>query len=187
MRQLIEQIKTRCQVSPEMEQLISQYFVREEIAKNTFILSDGQLCRKLYFMDQGLVRTFYYHQDKEITSWFYSETNFFASWYSFYAQEPGYEYIETLEDCVVYAISYQKFQSLLAAFAEFQVFGRLLAEEQVSFIDMYSKGYMFLSAKDKYKLLTEYFPNIELRVKLGQIASFLGISQETLSRIRAGK
>jgi hypothetical protein len=52
---------------------------------------------------------------------------------------------------------------------------------------MYSKGYMFLSAKDKYQLLNEYFPNIELRVKLGQIASFLGISQETLSRIRAGK
>lgn len=187
MKELIQQINARHGISDNTTKLVRQSFEREEMSKNTFILSDGQLCRKLYFMDKGVVRTFYYHQERDISSWFYLENSFFTSWYSFYSQQPGYEYIETLENCVVYSISYNKYQQLLAASPDFQVFGRLLAEEQVAFIDVYSKGYMFASAKDKYKSLLGYFPNIEQRVKLGQIASFLGISQETLSRIRAGK
>lgn len=151
------------------------------------VLSDGQTCRKLYFLEKGTLRTFYYHMERDITSWFYKEGNLMSSWYSFYNQTPGFEYIETLEDTTLWAISYQKYQQLLQRSFEFQQFGRLLAEEQVAFIDYYSKGYMFLSAKEKYNLLIAHFPDIELRVKLGHIASYLGISQETLSRIRAGK
>jgi len=110
-----------------------------------------------------------------------------SSWYGFYKQETSYEYIEALEDCSVYAIEYHDYKKLIEVYPKFERFSRLLAEEQLAFIDLYSKGYMFMSAKEKYDLLLSNIPNIELRVKLGYIASFLGISQETLSRIRSSK
>ncbi|OJJ19078.1 hypothetical protein BKI52_19880 [marine bacterium AO1-C] len=187
MEKLIQSITTRTKLSPNTIKHMQDYFIKEEVPKNTLVLSDGQTCRKLYFLERGTLRTFYYHMERDITSWFYKEGNFMSSWYSFYNQQPGFEYIETLEDTVFWSVSHQKYQQLLQASFEFQQFGRLLAEEQVAFIDYYSKGYMFLSAREKYNLLIEYFPDIELRVKLGHIASYLGISQETLSRIRAGK
>lgn len=187
MENLIKSIVSKVKLPPKDIKLVEQSFVKEEISKNTLILSDGQTCRKLYFLEKGTLRTFYYHQERDITSWFYHEGHFMSSWYSFYNQQPGFEYIDTLEDSVLWSLSYQKYQQLLVSSFEFQQFGRLLAEEQVAFIDYYSKGYMFLTAKEKYHLLIDYFPDIELRVKLGHIASYLGISQETLSRIRAGK
>lgn len=187
MEKLIEAVMARTKLLPDTIQAIRDFFVKEEIPRNTLVLSDGQTCRKLYFLEKGTLRTFYYHLERDITSWFYKEGNFMSSWHSFYNQQPGFEYIEALEDIMLWSISHQKYQQLLQTSFEFQQFGRLLAEEQVAFIDYYSKGYMFLSAKEKYQLLIEYFPGIELRVKLGHIASYLGISQETLSRIRAGK
>ena len=92
-----------------------------------------------------------------------------------------------LEDGTLLEISYEGMQDLYAQFARFERFGRVLMEEHLAFIDHFSRGYMFLSAKERYQQLLISFPDIELRVKLGQIASFLGISQETLSRIRSGK
>ena len=63
-------------------------------------------------------------------------------------------------------------------------FGRMLAEEQLAAIDDYSRGFALLSAKEKYESLLSFFPDVTQRVNLGYIASMLGITQETLSRIR---
>lgn len=187
MESLVKQISLKVNLSPQLKQAIEAAFVCEEIPRKVQLLKEFQYCQKLYFLAKGTVRTFYYHNEKEITSWFYNEHTFFSSWYSFYTQQASFEYIETMEDCLVYSIHYEKYQKLLEQYAHFERFGRLLAEEYTAFIDQYSKGYMFLSAKEKYQLLLDYFPDIELRVRLGDIASFLGITQETLSRIRAQK
>jgi len=87
----------------------------------------------------------------------------------------------------LFSFEYYDYKKLIETYPKFERFSRLLAEEQLAFIDLYSKGYMFMSAKEKYQLLLSNIPDIELRVKLGYIASFLGISQETLSRIRSSK
>lgn len=185
MENLMQQIATKINISPTLKISIQDSFVREEFPKKKQLLKEFQYCRKLYFLEKGTVRTFYYHEAKEITSWFYKEGQFIASWYSFYTQNPSFEYIETIEDSILYSIEYDDYQKLLDQDTSFERFGRLLAEEFTAFIDQYSKGYMFLSAKEKYNLLLSYFPNIELKVKLGDLASFLGITQETLSRIRS--
>jgi len=74
---------------------------------------------------------------------------------------------------------------LLKTDPAFERFGRILMEEQLAFIDYYFKGVLFMTAKEKYSLLLSYFPDITQRVNLGHIASFLGITQETLSRLRS--
>lgn len=169
-----------------LDEILSQ-FETQIVKKGTLILEAEVTCRELYFVNRGTARTFAYTSEREVTSWFYPEGNFLTSWYSFLQQQPGFEQIQALEECEMEVISYTNLMALYNEYPEFERFGRLLAEEQLAFIDYYSRGYLFLSAKERYQLLLDYFPDIELRVKLGQIASYLGISQETLSRIRSGK
>ncbi len=184
MKNLLAQISKAVLVSAELEAAIEAAFRKEQIRKQDCILKEYDHVRKLYFIDEGLLRTYYIHDGKEVTSWFYSENQFITSWHGFYRQVASHEYIEALVDCTVFSIEYIKYQQLIDTFQKFERFSRLLAEEQLAFIDSYSKGYLYMSAKDKYDHLLSYVPDIELRVKLGHIASFLGISQETLSRIR---
>lgn len=181
---LLQNIRSKIQLNKALEDAIVERFQRQVFPKNELLLREHSYCRRLYFLEQGTVRTFYTEKGKEISSWFYKEGLFFTSWYSFYRQQPSFEYIETLEESIICSIDYFNYQQLLERFPAFERFGRLLAEEQTSFIDYFSKGYNFMSAREKYDLLLSMFPDVTMRVNLGQIASFLGISQETLSRIR---
>jgi len=187
MKKLIAHFRTLIPVSLELETAIYNSFHRKEVQKKEILLREYRHVRKMYFIDTGMFRTYYYHNDKEITSWFYYENQFLTSWHGFYKQEVSYEFIEAVEDCTVFWIDYFAYKKLIEEYPKFERFARILAEEQLTFLDIYSKGYAFMSAKEKYQLLLGYFPDIELRVKLGYIASFLGISQETLSRIRSSK
>ncbi|MGB0523313.1 MAG: Crp/Fnr family transcriptional regulator [Flammeovirgaceae bacterium] len=187
MEELISFIQQTNNTSREAAKLIVENFEPEVIPKKSIILKEHQYCRKLYFIKKGLVRTFYYFQGNDVSSWFYSEGYFFTAWFSFYSQKPSIENIQALENTEVLSINYTAYQKLLNQHPSIEHFGRKLAEGQLAFIDEYSKGYMFLSAQDRYRMLIEYFPDIELRVKISDIASFLGITRETLSRIRAKK
>lgn len=187
MQSLLQEISTRCLITPKLQEHITSYFEVEEIKQGEIVLTQGSKANYLYFIEKGLLHNYYYHNGKQISSWFYKENQFITSWYSFYTQQHSYEEIESLEDCVLYKISYSNYQKLITDFPAFGNFARVLAEEMLSFLDQFSKGWSFLSAKEKYQLLLSYFPTIELRVKLGYIASFLGISQETFSRLRAQK
>ena len=187
MESLLQEFASRIKVTDEVKQLITTSFQYEEVPAKTILLNNGDYCRKIWFIEKGILRTFYDHEDMEVTSWFYIENQTCSSWYSFFSQQVTYESIEALEDCQLYSIGYQDYQRLLSEHHMLERYGRLLAESQLSFLDSYYKAYQFLSAKERYDLLVGYIPNIELRVKLGYIASFLGISQATLSRLRAGK
>lgn len=184
MQNLLQEIGNKCFLSPELQQQIISVFEEKKIKKGDKILNQGNKANYLYFIESGILHNYYYHDGKQVSSWFYHENQFITSWYSFYAQKQSFEEIECLENCILYQISYKNYQKLIADFPAFGNFARLLAEKMLTFLDEFSKGWSFLTAKEKYNLLLTYFPDIELRVKLGYIASFLGISQETLSRIR---
>lgn len=184
MQSLQDYIQTKIHLDADLIKALEENFVLKNFPKNTFLLKEHQYSKNLFFIASGTVRTFYYHKEKEVTSWFYREDQFFTSWYSFYTQQPSFENIQVLEDATIYSIDYFNFQKLIEANPKFERFARLLAEEQTAGIDHFSKGFLFMSAKEKYELLLSLFPDITLRVNLGYIASFLGITQETLSRIR---
>ena len=185
MQNLIQFVGTRCYVDSELRQRLHEDFELVETSPGDILLKHDRFANQLFFIEQGLIHNYYYHDGKQVSSWFYTEYQFVTSWYSFYSQKPGFEEIECLENCTLHAISFEKYQKLIADFPSFGNFARLLAEEMLAFLDYFSKSWSFLSAKEKYDLLQKHFPHIEQRVKLGLIASFLGISQETLSRIRS--
>lgn len=174
-------------MTTQLSDAIKARFERIEFKSGDLINDGNSVIRHLYFLESGTVRTFYYHDGKDVTSWFYIENNFFTSWYSFLQQDAFSEPIEALEDCVAYRISKADLDQLYSDHHEFESFGRRLLEESLSFIDYFYKGHGFVSAKEKYDALIAIYPDITQRAKLGHIASYLGISQETLSRIRGRK
>lgn len=188
MEDVLKYLRLRTEVPSELDQAIQAKAVKEQLGKKEVIARANQVCRKLYFISSGCIRSYYYGKnDKQVSSWFYEEQQFVTCWSSFYSGQTSFEYLETVEDCELYSIDASDFQELIRNYPAFERFARLLVEEQLVFLDTYFKGYMFLSAKERYDLLLSYFPGIELRVGLGHIASFLGISIETLSRIRSHK
>lgn len=185
MQKLLQYISERAFLSPDLHKSILTCFKLKETKKGEKLLAENTRADYLYFVEEGVLHNCYSHDGRQVTSWFYAENQFVTAWTSFYAQKQGAEEIICLEDCRLYYISYSDYQRLIADYPAFGNFARLLAEEMLVIIDEFSRGWSFLSAKEKYQLLHSYFPQIELRVKLGLIASFLGISQETLSRIRS--
>ncbi|UTW61691.1 Crp/Fnr family transcriptional regulator [bacterium SCSIO 12741] len=186
MSELLGYIEERVSLNAEERDAVVSAFKPVSGAKNEVIIKANQTARYLYFIQKGLIRTYSETDTREITSWIYPEGLFATGWYSFLRQEPSPEYVQCLEDCELMAISHEQLQSLYKSYPNLDRFGRLLMQEQFAFLDYFSRGYYFLSAREKYELLLSYFPEIELRAKIGHIASMLGISIETLSRIRSG-
>lgn len=156
----------------------------KEFSKATFLLEHGKTCRHLYFLKSGFVRSFYYQDGKEITSWFAFENEPVTSMYSFITQKPSFETIEVLEDSILYAVSYDNLQMLFKNYPEFNLIGRLLTEKYYIELEERTMSLQFETATERYKKIIELQPQLLQKASLGMIASYLGISQETLSRIR---
>lgn len=151
--------------------------------KNEFILKEGQRCNMIWFLNTGMVRKYELHDGKEITSWIHTETDTFTSLQSYGQDIPCNESIQACEDTEVIGISKNNSQKL-AKHPQFLTFSNALMEQQFILIDKHTRTLNKLDAKGKYDYLAQIAPEVIKRAKLGHIASILGITQETLSRIR---
>lgn len=161
--------------------------VQKEVPKGHMLLEQGQICRYLYILDKGFARGFYSQGGKDISLWFAFEGDMLASLYSCVTQKPSYTNIEMLEDSVISGLSYAQLNELYRNYPEFNLIGRLITEQYFIELEERTLSLQFQSASDRYQRLIERYPQLLQRAPLGHIASFLGISQETLSRIRAKK
>lgn len=172
-------------LSKSLEQQIKSVSKNITIAKGKNILNKGERCGHLYFVEEGLVRGYYYEEEKEITHWFAREGEFATGFYSFISREPSYEYIQALEDCKLVQVSHAALQELYSKFPETERLGRLITENYYLKLEDRLLSIQFKSAKERYHNLLSQNPKLLQRAPLGQIAAYLGITQETLSRIRA--
>lgn len=170
---------------PEELDDITSHFEKETVKKNSILVKEGQICSKLYFIEKGVGRSYYLKEDgKEITQWFFIENKFMSSVESFFQQAPSLYYLEMLEDSVVYSISRENIDLLFARYHNMERFGRLLSTEMLTRVVDKLNALQFQTAKERYDYMLTEFPNISTKVPLGYIASYLGMTQETLSRIR---
>ena len=170
----------------------TNHYLREHlkelsIEKKRFLLKQGHVCQNIYFVSKGLPRCFYVINDKEINSWFMKESDVIISVDSFFNQTQSYENIQALEDCIVYFITYNELQFLYNNFYEFNFVGRILTEKYYQLSEQRLYSLRMRRAVEKYKFLMSYFPQIIQRVPSKHMASYLSVSEETLSRIRAVK
>lgn len=151
------------------------------------LLREGSLCNKMYFLAAGLVRGFYYKEGKELTSWFAAENDIITSMSAFIKQETSKENIEALEDSTLYYLSYCQLQKTYEKYPELNRLGRLLTERYYIELEEHTLSLQFRSATERYQDFVLSKSNLLQRVPLKYIASYLGISQETLSRVRTKK
>lgn len=150
-----------------------EIFVRAGIGVNT-----------VFFVEKGLCRLFYYKDDKEVTSWFAFENTTITT-LSFLAQTPNDEYLQALETSTLIAVPYAELQKLYVRYPAIERVGRTQLEKITLQLGQRLKSLQFYTAKERYQELLYAFPSLPQRVPQHYIASFLGITPETLSRIRA--
>lgn len=158
-----------------------------EILKKDFILKEGQVCHNIYFINKGLLRCFYTKNNKEVNSWFMREGDVIISVESFFNQWESKENIQALEDCLLFYIDFQELQYAYQTFPDFNSIGRILTEKYYQLSEQRLYSLRMQRAHEKYQFLINHFPEIIQRVPLKYIASYLGITEETLSRIRSQK
>ena len=140
----------------------------------------------LYLVQSGILRSYYYVDGKDVTAHFALEYGIIGAADSIIKNKPSRYFIESLENSRVYILDYRGMESFLDQHPHLERLARKFS--QSLYIDLVERleGMTFLSAKEKYNHLLTRYPGITQRAGLGHIASYLGITQETLSRVRAG-
>jgi len=185
MQQLLSHITAYHSLSEDAENALHHCFTKITLAKNEYLLSEGKVCRNLYFLEKGALRGFYNLDGKEITHWFGFENDFVTSFHSFITGEAAVENIQLLESCTLWAISKETLTELFNRHHDIERLVRIAYEKYYIRLEERYVNAQFKSAKELYENLLLQTPYILERVPLGFIASYLGISQETLSRIRS--
>ena len=153
--------------------------------KKTILLKEGDVNNHICMVISGLVRSYYLNEGKEITSRLMDEGFIITSWISFYTRKPGNEFIETLEDTTLSCVHYNDIQQLYEEFPEFNVIGRKQVEYSFYMSELRTRMLRKHTAEEKYRFFLENHPNLLQRVSLKHIATYLGMNEETLSRVRS--
>lgn len=172
-------------LSAEVKDALQDCFVKMEFYKNDFLLQQGNICRYLYFVEKGALRGFYNLDGKEVTHWFGFENDFVTSFHSFITGTAAVENIQFVEYSVLWALPKEKMLSLFDRFHETERLVRIIYEKYYIRLEDRFVNAQFKTAAERYESLLTHTPHILTRVPLGYIAAYLGITQETLSRIRS--
>lgn len=165
-------------------EMFSPYFQQIEIPAKSILLQEGKVSKTMYFIEKGCLRTWINHDGKEITTQFFFEGDSVSSIESFSTNRPSLYNIESLESCVLQTISQKDFNTMVEdspkikrAFEE-HLFRRLFQTQRLFF------SYLKNSPQQRYEELIAKYPHIVQRVPQHYIASYLGITSVSLSRIR---
>jgi len=159
-------------------------FKRQEVPAKTILLQEGQISRTMFFIEQGCLRTWANNDGREITTQFFFEGDKVSSIESFRTNQPSLYSIESIEPCILQTISQQDFQHALDDLPELKkelqehLFKRLLSSQKTFY------SYLKNNPQQRYEELIEEYPHILKRVPQHYIASYLGITPVSLSRIR---
>ena len=169
---------------PLAESIVS-HFDYKIIPKNTLILKTGEICENYMFIHKGIMRSFIFDSEgAEITTNFYTKNHVVIEPASFFNRSVSRENIQTLTDCAVWFVDFQKMNQQFNHYPEHREFGRRLLVQ--SMVELKDKMLLLQTetAENRYYLLTKQNPEILKYVTLKQIASYLGVTDTSLSRIR---
>jgi len=174
-------------LSPQAEAAIVAVAEPFSAAKGTMLQTDAAPPRFLYFMRSGAAHLYFGRGKRKVTTWLAIDTYMITTIDSLTHAEDTRENIEMLEDGELLRISFEDLHRLYDEFHEIERLGRRLTTYYFGVMNRKMHRNYFLTAKERYDQLLEEHPEVAWRIPLGIIASYLGISQETLSRIRNPK
>jgi CRP-like cAMP-binding protein len=174
-------------LSADCQKELSELAVIKTYDKPTIIVKEGQYADKTYFFAKGCARAFYLKDGKDITDWFAFEGDFINSIVSFFNNVPSPHYIEVLEPSVLLEFSRDNVFNLTEKYLDFERLSRVAITKTMLQLQQRVVDIQFETAQQRYDSLIKIRPDMTLRVPLTHIASYLGITLETLSRIRNPK
>jgi CRP-like cAMP-binding protein len=182
---LLEAFGDMARLPADAMELFMSIVERKECLKKQLLQEAGCHANHVYFIEKGIARTFYYRDGKDITYWIAAENEFAGAMASFFNRTISNKNVELLEDSIVWEFSHAKLESLYSESKEIERMGRLFAQYGIGLVEQRFDDLLFLTARERYDILLQKHPGILQRVSLGIIASYLGITRETLSRIRS--
>lgn len=169
----------------ESKQVLLDNMVKEYLPKGYVLVPVGGICRSVHYMEKGLTRTFYLKDGKEVTERFSAENSFTCSMAGYLNNAPDGRQIELLESSIIWSLPYERLEKLYDEHREIERLGRYIITNDLLEMQRRLTDLQFKSAEERYSGLLVSHPTLLQRVPLGIISSYLGITQETLSRIRA--
>ncbi len=172
-------------LSKEAEEAITDISSIETIKKNRDLQPIGHTCKTIYFITKGVARIYYHKDGIDITEGFYFENNIIARVESLFTGKPSRKAIQILEDAEIVAIDAKALFKLYDSFPEIErLFRKIFEAGHVDTVNRI-EGIQFHTAEERYKALLHEAPDVLKKVSLKYVASYLGITQVSLSRIRA--
>lgn len=181
---LLQSLNSIQSIGKELELILMESFKIEEVKKGKILLHEKDICKNLWFLCDGLLRSYHNIGEKEITSRIMYTGHIVISPGSFFTQTPATESIEALADCVVAKLSFYNLQDIYKRFPQFNYHTRLITEQY--FYKQEQRLYMLRKhdAAAKYNFFLDNYADYLKDIPQKYIASFLNIAPETLSRTR---
>ena len=164
---------------------LESILVPMKFAKGEMILKEGEVCENIYYIEHGLVRQFYFKNGKQITEHLGEERTIFMCIESLFREEATKLQVEAIEPTTVYALPKQRLEQVALHNVNIQILYRKILEESLIISQVHADLVRFETAQDRYKKMCKLSPQVILRAPLVYIASYLQMTPETLSRVRA--
>ena len=165
--------------------ILESVLVHRKYAKGEMILTEGEVCREIIYIDRGLAREFYTKNNKEVTEYLAVEGSIMMSIESLFKEQPSHIQIEALEPCVIYALPKKRLEEVALHNVNIQILYRKILEESLILSQVHADLVRFETAENRYRRMCKLSPQLALRAPLVYIASYLQMTPETLSRVRS--
>ena len=185
MKTVIEHLRSLCPISDETVEELMKCVTLCHFPKRYQLIQENRFCKYAYFIEKGMTRSFWLVDGEEITTSFSCEGGIVFSMDELYYQKKSEEFVETLEEVEAYRIALTDLIRLFETNLEFCNWGRIIHQNEYRRLHRSHKERLTLPAKERYEEFQKQFPYVCQRTNLGFIASYLGITLSTLSRIRA--
>ncbi len=179
--------ETYSPLTPQCQQDLFKNSIISNFKKGDIVVREGQYSKKAYLIIEGCARAYYLKDGKEISDWFTFENQFMASVVSFFSNQPSPHFVEFMEESTVVEFSKETVDLLSDKYHDFERFISKVVTETMLGLCERLNTIQFSKADERYQKLIAIYPDITQRMPLTHIASYLGITLETLSRIRNPK
>lgn len=165
--------------------ILESVLVPMKFAKGEIILKEGDVCEHVYYVERGLTRQFYFKNGKELTEHIGVEHSIVMCIESLFMEKPTHLQLEALEPTLIYAMPKRKLEEVALHNVNIQILFRKILEESLIISQVHADMLRFETAQDRYLKLCKLSPQVVLRAPLVYVASYLQMTPETLSRVRA--
>lgn len=183
--QLEELFRDRYRLTEEEIRILLESMEHIRYAPKEVLVEEGSICRYLYFIEKGVTRSYVCRDGKEVTVWVSIDCSFIPPFSGLARVETSRVTVEAVEDTLVWRITKERMDELFRSHLSFANLGRELTENILAETDNYFIECYWMNKQEQYRFLLNQAPNMLQRISLQQIASYLNVTPQSLSRIRA--